>query len=469
MGKISIKDNGIWRNIVLALIAQVITLICSIAIAFIFPKFFNVEQYAYWQLFSFYIGYVGIFHFGFNDGIYLRLGGKHYENLKMPLLKAQINILIVMQIIISVGIIGYGVLFQYDVQRKYVIILVGIYSLVNNIGTCFGYIFQAVNYTRWYSLSIILERVIFCLCAIMLVCNYIFNINLMILCYIISKTVALLYCLFKGRNIILCKAIPMHKAIYYYKSCIKSGIFLMMANLSATLILGIGRFVMDQVWGIQMFGKFSFANSITQFVLLFICQFSMVMFPNLRRQTKEKNIIIYSKIKNMFTYLGLPIYIMYIPCQIFISWWLPQYAESMRYMIILLPICLFDGKMNLLFNTYLKVFHCEKKMFIINITAVLFSIIFALVGAFVFNNEYVIIYGMVISIIFRSIIAEKQVNKLMKLRENHSYWIDVIVTILFWSIFGSIDNISVGIIIYIILCASIYIFGYFVRSKKAIV
>ena len=47
--------------------------------------------------------------------------------------------------------------------------------------------------------------------------------------------------------------------------------------------------------------------------------------------------------------------------------WLPQYAESLRYMVILLPICIFDGKMSLLCNTYLKVLRKERQLFYFNL------------------------------------------------------------------------------------------------------
>ena len=38
------------------------------------PRFTNLYNYSLWQLFIFYYGYLGFFHLGWNDGIYIKYG-----------------------------------------------------------------------------------------------------------------------------------------------------------------------------------------------------------------------------------------------------------------------------------------------------------------------------------------------------------------------------------------------------------
>ena len=53
-------------------------LVSAILTVFV-PKLLRITDYGFWQLFMFYQGYIGVFHLGWNDGIYLQIGGKKYE------------------------------------------------------------------------------------------------------------------------------------------------------------------------------------------------------------------------------------------------------------------------------------------------------------------------------------------------------------------------------------------------------
>lgn len=436
-------------NVSIALIAQLISLLCNVGISLIFPKFLSVREFAFWQLFAFYVGYVGLFHLGFNDGLYLKLGGKEFEEINKSLIKSEIATLFFIEFIIMIIISVIGILGNFEYERRFVIISTAIFLLVNNIWACLGYIFQAVDHTRWYSTAIILERIFFVFLFWGLVLLHQYDIRFLICIYIISKIISLLFCIWKARPIWKAKFVPFNQAFPYFKSALRSGVFLMLANLSGTLILGIGRYVMDVRWGIEMFGKFSFANSLTQFALVFICQFSMVMFPALRKESDVNNQLIYRKLKKWLTNVGPFLYLLYLPVYVLISWWLPQYQDSMKYMIILMPICLFDGKMNILFNTYFKVYNNEKKMFSINFFSVMCSTLFAIMGAYIWENEVLIIYGIVISIIIRSIIAEKEVDKILNVFSENECMVDVIFTITFWGIFQSnLFNITTCAVLY---------------------
>ena len=106
---------------------------------------------------------------------------------------------------------------------------------------------------------------------------------------------------------------------------------LLISNFASVLIIGNSRFLIDSKWGISVFGKISFALSLTNFFLLFINQVSMVLFPTLR-QIKGNMLEKYYEMINMALGLILPIiYLLYLPLQFILSLWLPQYQESFKY------------------------------------------------------------------------------------------------------------------------------------------
>ena len=165
------EKTNFLKNIIAAFLAQGISLLSSVFMSFIIPRFLGVTEYSYWQLFIFYIGYVGFFHFGFNDGLYLRLGGKKYDELDYSTIGTQFKLFFVLEMIICMIIISIASITVINPERKLVWIATGIYLLLNNLTLCLGYLFQAVNRTKVFSMSSILDR-IFVLVFILLLTAY---------------------------------------------------------------------------------------------------------------------------------------------------------------------------------------------------------------------------------------------------------------------------------------------------------
>lgn len=104
--------------------------------------------------------------------------------------------------------------------------------------------------------------------------------------------------------------------------------------------------------------------------------------------------------------------------------WLPQYKESLIYLGLLLPICTFNGKMNLLCTTYFKVFRKRKKFFfMVKCFAMVLSLILSLLGAYIFDNIIIVAVFLVLSIGIRSYISELYIAKIM----NSNIILDIIM------------------------------------------
>lgn len=70
-------DKRLQKGIIAVFLANVINMLFSLATNFLLPKYLSVESYAGIKEFQLYVSYVGLFHFGFVDGIYLKYGGKN--------------------------------------------------------------------------------------------------------------------------------------------------------------------------------------------------------------------------------------------------------------------------------------------------------------------------------------------------------------------------------------------------------
>ena len=195
--------------------------------------------------------------------------------------------------------------------------------------------------------------------------------------------------------------------------------------------MGVGRQIVDMKWGLVAFGKVSFSLTLMNFALTFIMQIGLVLFPALRRLSSDELKGYYGKLTLGLFYILPLMYIVYLPVQYILELWLPDYKESISYLATVLPICYFDSKMNLIGNTFFKVLNKQVLLLKINIITIVISSIFGLISAYIFNSMYFVIVGMVLAIIFRSVLADTLLSKDIKTNVSALEVADVILAIIF--------------------------------------
>jgi hypothetical protein len=163
--------------------------------------------------------------------------------------------------------------------------------------------------------------------------------------------------------------------------------------------------MIDYLWGIESFGKVSFSLTLTNFFLVFIAQVSMVLFPALRQIDAAAQKRYYGEIDAILSLLLPLILVFYVPIKTVLSLWLPQYAVSLDYLAVLLPLCLFDGKMQLLCTTYFKVLRKEKALLYVNLAAFFLSLLLSVIGGFLLKSVDAIVFAMLIGVVSRYVIS----------------------------------------------------------------
>lgn len=425
------NKKNIIKNLIFAFLAQSISMILSVLMSLIVPKALGVEEFGYWQLFIFYSSYIGFFHLGLNDGIYLKLGGEEYENLDKEKIGSQLKLSLVIESLVAIIISIIAFVFIKDEKRFFSILFTAI-SIPVICGTGFiGYIFQSVNKTRIYSISVMIDKILFIISVVALLLLKCENFKYFVILYVIGKIIAFAYCLYVGRKIVFSKFNNIKQTMIDIINNIKIGINLMISNIASQLIIGSTRFFIDTKWGVETFGKVSLSLSITNFFLTFISQISMVLFPVLRNVKEENQKKYYTYIKEIIEIILFTILLFYLPIKRILVLWLPKYTESLYYLGILLPICIFDSKMNLLCNTYFKVLRKEKSILKINVISLIISILLSLVNIYIFNDMNMVIIGIIISVAARCVISEIYLAKLMETSAIRDVLVEILMSTVF--------------------------------------
>lgn len=404
------------KNIAYSFGANLTSLCISIFMVMFVPKFLSVNDYGLWQLFLFYFSYLGFLHFGWEDGIYLRYAGKNYNDLDRKTFAGQFYGIIALQIVLAVLVSSIGQIFMTDpVKRTALICAVWLAPFVNFNNLC-NFIMQITNRIRDYAKLLLSEQVVFFLGVVLfllvLQCNEFRYMYYAKLFSVVGITVAGFY---------LCRSL-LRPRFYTLKQVLAEagenllvGSKLMLANIASMLIIGIVRYGISMGWDVATFGKVSLTLGVSNFLMVFINSVSVVFFPIVKRMDAAKRANAYATIRNMLDFILFAALIGYYPLKCILAWWLPKYADSLIYMSVLFPVCVFESKVTLLINTYLKSMRREFLMLEINTVSVVFSLIVTIVTVGIWHNLDAAVFSIVLAYAFRCMLAEYHVTKILGL------------------------------------------------------
>lgn len=426
------KASVLIKNISYTITSNLISLFVSILVVAIVPKLIGVEGYGYWQLFIFYASYVGFMQFGWNDGIYLRYGGSDYAKLDKKLFFSQFWMLIISQIIIaSIIIVGSSLLLLNKVQMQFIFAMVAICTIVTGARTMLLYILQGTNRIKEYAQITIFDRLIYCSLITLFVVIGIREYQLMITADLMGRSISLLYAMFCCRDMVFRKISTFYFSFGETLKNINVGIKLMFSNISSMLIIGVVRFGIERSWNVSTFGKVSLTLSVSSLMMLFINAIGIVLFPILRRTDEKKLPDIYKTLRDFLMVILLGALIVYYPLKVVLSAWLPKYAASLMYMALVFPMCIFEGKMALLINTYLKTLRKEKLMLKINLVSLGLSIVITFITIILLKNLNLAIASITVLLAFRCVLAEAFLTKILKIKLYKDMCLELVVTLVF--------------------------------------
>lgn len=425
------KTREFVKNFSYTLAANITSLLISTLAVMIIPKVINVEDYGYWQLYIFYTSYVGFFQFGWNDGIYLRYGGKEYNILDKELLFSQFWMLAISQFLIA-GIIIISTLILFNqIERKFVLIMVAICMIILGVRAMLLFILQATNRIKEYAHITMAERVIYLFLIASFLVIGVREFKLMIVVDLVGKLISLLYAMYCCRDIVFRRFSTFYFSFKEAMKNINVGIKLMFANIAGLSIVGVVRFGIERCWDVSTFGKVSFTLSVSNLMMLFINAVGIIMFPVLKRTDEKKLSSIYATMRDLLMIILFGLLILYYPLKVVLSAWLPKFSDSLMYMALVFPMCIFEGKMAFLINTYLKTLRREKLMLKINLISLAISIVSTYITTVLFKNLSFAIVSIVILLLTRCVLAEMFLSGILTISLSKDIALELVMTLIF--------------------------------------
>ena len=409
MGNVS----GSLRKVGYSVGANLVGLAVSLVVTLVVPGVLknDVAQYGYLQIFIFYVGYAGLLHFGWCDGILLKEAGKSFDSLDKAECSTQIRLMAVMQLLLSalVGIIGFCL--AEDEGYRFIWVFVAVNIAVTNLKNILAYYLQATGRVKEFSLATLFQFIIYGASVVCFIFADAKDYRSIVVGYTAGQVLALLVNTFSCRELVFSRGVPRKQGLKEALNNISIGYKLLFANVASLLVTGIVRIGIERSWGVETYGRIALTFSVSNMVLTFISAIEVVLFPELKKAPQDKLQALYGSIERKLLIFMFGCFCFFYPAQLLLTAWLPAYTESISYMAILLPICIFTAKVNLQVQNYMKVYRLENDIFWVNAVSIFMSAAATVISVAVFKNLSLALILVVAVQMLRCVLAEMMLGR----------------------------------------------------------
>lgn len=450
------KSNKMIKDFGMVLSSNALILISNILTGLVIPKLLGVTNYGYYKIFTLYLGYTALLHFGFVDGILLLHGGDDYEELNKYKFRRNTKVFALLQIIVSCLIVIVAFFFMRGIYR-FIFVMLGFDTITTNMTSYYQYVSQCTRRFKELSTRKVYQAGLKIICTAAFFMLHIFKFiddlsaYIYISCIVGIDIVLLLWYVYTYKDITFGKSekfIANSKEIFNY---FKQGIILTVAFQVANLIFNLDRQFVSILYNTKTYAVYSFAYSLISMATTVIGAVSLVLFPNLKRKTKDKVIDDFSNNMSIISVLVFAAHIGYYPLCIFIKWFLPEYDSSLVYLKIIFPGLAISSCISAIIFTYYKVLDENKRYFKICCIILVLSALFNWIAHLIFHTASAISWASIITLLLWYIIGESYF-----IRTYHIKWVKnllyiIIMMMIFYIITFSTLNEVIATCIYILL------------------
>ena len=460
-------------NILKVSISNLLKLFSGVMVGFLLPKIIGVSDYGYYKTFTLYAAYVGLFHFGIADGIYLKYGDKDYDELNKKAFRYYSKYLLVIEICISI-VIAVLSSFLLTGELRFIFICVAIYLTAINITSYYQFISQITNRFNELSIRNIISSVLTIMILVFMavvkrLSASLLSYRIYLIMYVMIVIILAAWYIYTYKDITFGETEKLKNSVI--KEFIMLGFPLMLSSLCTSLILTIDRQFVSILFDINTYAIYAFAYSMLSLVTTAVSAISTVLYPTLKRADEDSFIKAYEKLVAGIQILIFGCLLLYFPLVFIVKSFLPQYLDSLVIFRIIFPGLVMSSVITIVIHNYYKTIGWNSKFFIKSIITLGISFLANMIAYVIFKTTESISVASIITLVLWYLIVEFDLVKQYKVRWKRNLLYVLMMSFVFYLI-TSLNNIILSSILYIIgfLCisASFYINSHYFNFKELI-
>lgn len=288
------------------------------------PLILSVVDYGNYRQYILYMSFTYIFNAGFNDGIYIKYGGKEENELDKRVVHEEHSFIFVFQLIV------FALMLAYSVWKQSIIF--GLFSTAtffNAINVYHQNFLQATGKFNLFSRGNILKSLFNIL--ILLIAIFVFKFDNYVVYILINVLTYVFLFVFFEYFFIKNYGLRMNLNPTGKFDIFRVGVFVLIANMSLTFVGNVGSWVVNWRYPIENFAQYSFQNSVLNVILLIVNAVGMVFYNVISKRRDER---LLNVIKNASIYLGVGAGLVFFIFKVIIQVFLPNYTAAINLLSI---------------------------------------------------------------------------------------------------------------------------------------
>ncbi len=380
------KQLKLAKNIFKVFKSSAFMTIGNMAINLFLPFVLSVAAFGEYKLYTLYLTYLGIFHFGYTDGIFIKYGGENMEVHNQDLRKEHtFLILFLMPATLMMIIIA---LYLGNIM----LLLIALSIIPTNIWGFHRLLLLATGkFSTYAQVSLLFS-----------VANLLLLISLLIL-----DAVNPLYYMAATLLAYLITVWAMERHFYQvtpktstskpsYYPLFKVGIFIMAGNFAFSFFSTSGALIANYYFSIEEFAQYSFSLSILGMIILATSAIGLTLYNYLAKNENEQNIIL---IKKVLIILGVLSCAAYFFIEVFVTWLLPAYNDSLELIALSFVRLPYFMVINVIIINLYKVKKQEVNFFLLGIIMLVMNLSISLIFTKLFHSLAAITFATTLSYI----------------------------------------------------------------------
>ena len=338
------------KNFVRIMIANMITLVIGVVTNFLLPKYLSFESYAHVKTYALYLTYAGFFSLGYNDGMYLKYGGKELKEVDEKSFGSNFSNYSLLILLMFIIVLTVGIILKDNVVIAFAF---GVFSY-NELGYLKSF-YQATGEFKSYANTLNIEKILIFIFNIILI--FIFksdNSNYYIWVQVLTGIVICLYLSIKLNNRLHFIKYSKFSIIEMIEN-IKSGFVLMLGNFSSGVFTGIDRWFIKIFLTSVSFAKYSFAASLENIINVFTTPITISMYNYFCKKPQVEQI---KKLKSISLMWGTVVIAIAYPAKFVLEHYLTKYSSVSNIIFILFATQVFNIIVK---GIYVNIYKSQKK------------------------------------------------------------------------------------------------------------
>lgn len=466
------RDNRKFiKDIIRVSISNIIKLMSGVLVGLLLPKIIGVTDYGFYKTYTLYIHYVGLFHFGISDGIYLLYGDKNYDQLDRGKFRFYSRLFICVEAVLSLILICVSLSFLSG-ENRFIFSCVAAYLLANNVTGYYQMISQITGRFKELSRRNVLQSL---LISITVLAMYVlhrfasmsFTYRPYTAIYTIMIALLAVWYLCTYREITLGNSVSVKENWRDFIHFMKIGFPLTVANLCSTLILSLDRQFVNVLFDTDTYAVYAFAYNMLALVTTAVSAVSTVLYPRLKRasaQTLKEN---YSDLVGTIAPIVSLAMSIYFPLFLFVNWFLPKYSDSLPIFRIIFPGLIISSVITIIMHNYYKVIGINNIFFLKSLCTLIVSGIANYIAYRFFGTTASISIASIITMMLWYIYVEYYFVRKYKVKWKRNLIYIVTIMMLFYLI-TALNNKIVAFSLYVVVSCLVTFIFYKERVMKII-